>query len=277
MIPNDLERLLLGRYVCKVQKDEVLLQTCVYCANDRWNLELNAEYGVYHCWACKAKGTVRGFLYEQLGVSIDLPVTYAAGDLSYEVPKDHLDLEMRPVYEVESAAQYLYKRGLTLTELMKYEIKFGLENRILIPAREYYSQRLFGYVGRAYLGHQRPKYMATFNARMIAGYRWFRSSVHVLVEGLLDGIAIHRAQYNAAVMLGGASTMALLDRWASRIPEDHTILVLMDGDAQEKAEQICWRIKPVHVRVESFALPKHLDPGMLESRAVRAIMGTIIP
>lgn len=274
----DLLGLVSKRYSAKIQKDEVLIESCVYCGNDRWNLELQVEYGVFHCWACKAAGTLRSFLAEWCNVVTHIPVTYSGSKISYEVPKDHLDIETEPVEGIGSARAYLERRGLTLSEMMAHDIRFCREpeyaNRIMLPAREYYTQRLFGYVGRAYLSGQKPKYMATFRSPMVAGLRNHQSSVHIVVEGLLDVYAVHRAGYHGAAVLGGAVGDVLLDGWGARIPQDHTIVVLLDGDAQEKAERIKWRLMGVHQRVVIYALPLHMDPAMLLEPAVRALVDT---
>ena len=274
----ELESIVGKRFSCKIQKDEVVLQHCVFCGNDRWNLELQPEYGVFHCWACKAAGTLRGFLAEWCHLTTNIPVTYSGPQISYTVPRDHYDINTVPVETIGSARAYLERRGVSLAEMMNQNIRFCAEleykNRIMLPAREYYSQRLFGYVGRAYVGAQKPKYMATFRSPLVAGLRHFQSSVHVVVEGLLDVFSVHRAGFNAAAVLGGSVGEVLLDGWGARLPPTDAIVVLLDGDAPEKASKMKWRLMGVHPRVFEYTLPGHLDPAMLENQTIRVLVDT---
>ena len=149
-----------------------------------------------------------------------------------------------------------------------------MRHRILFPIREYFSQHMRGYIGRSFTA-KKPTYMLSFNTPVVAGYRHWKSSIHLLVEGTLDGIAVHRAGYNAGVLLG-ASHDAILDGWASRVDKGHTIIVLMDGAAHERNEKIQWRLEPLHPNVECFKLPDKMDPGDLDPAALRALVTTVL-
>ena len=87
-------------------------------------------------------------------------------------------------------------------------------------------------------------------------------TVHVAVEGVFDGIAVHRAGWNAAVMLGQGAKEPVVE-WACRIPAKHWIFIMLDGDAKTHANQLLHTIKPVHKRIIIITLPDHLDPGGL--------------
>lgn len=261
----------------KVQSDEVKVHVCLFCGNDRWNLELNPAIGVYHCWACNSSGTLRTFMAEHFNLTVHIPVNYEAAKTPIE--PDHYDVETVGVSEVPSAMHYLSRRNITLVEAMQYQLRLGIgkdamHHRILFPVREYFSQSMHGYIGRSFTNLV-PKYMLSFKTPVVAGYRHFISSIHILVEGTIDGIAIHRAGYNAAVLLG-ASHDAILDSWAARVPKDHSIIILMDGEARDRSEKIKWRLEPIHPNVDNFFLPEHMDPGDLEPTSVRALVTTVL-
>jgi len=40
----------------KVRGQELLIKRCIFCDNDRWNLEINLDSGAYSCWSCRDNG-----------------------------------------------------------------------------------------------------------------------------------------------------------------------------------------------------------------------------
>lgn len=288
MTTEELEQNLKNRGVpCRVQKAEVIVEECFYCGNDRWNLELNAEVGVYHCWACDEGGRLDRLLESQFGIRSHIPI-HAWRDSRREVEDvRRLDLEIinaKSAYLVASVKRYLTNRGIDEPDAEKYKIQVvlwkdggtPLEGRILFPLSEYWSQAPMGLMCRRYLNNLVPKYLIHQEppVRMIVGYRNRYSKVHVIVEGVIDGIHVHRAGFNAAVLLG--STAKDVEAWAARVPKGHDVIVLLDGDVTQAAFNLYWRIKPIYDRVQVITLPPHLDPGDLESGVIRELLRSIL-
>lgn len=194
---------------------------------------------------------------------------------------DYKDVEAVPVLEgPEGALRFLERRRLVADDYFRFDIRYTstpgrLQNRILFPVREYFSQSLFGFMGRRWRSKDGPPWMASFSTPLIHGYRLHASRIHVLVEGLFDAVQVYKTGLcNAACMLG-TSKLNIVEQWACRVGKDELIVLLLDGDAMEKAEKLMWKLKPVHENTKMFALPQHLDPGDLEPSALARVVHTI--
>lgn len=264
-------------YQCRVKGDEVAVEHCIFCGNPKWNLELNVKRGVFHCWACNSSGTLQGFLKRHLDFVTEIAVNLEDGSWTDDiVAVDPDSIEKLPVLEVPTARQYLEKRGVPLSACIRHKIsvcvdkRSKLYGRILLPVREYWAQTFYGYLGRAYLGEV-PKYLASFPGKVVSGFRVF-SPVHVVVEGLFDGLSVHSAGYNAAVLLG--VTDQSIDYWAMRVKPKDAIVILLDGDAKERSEELFWKIKQQHENVVQFNLPGNMDPAQVDPGVMTRLIHT---
>lgn len=275
MTPEELKnRFLIHGIKASVRRDEVRLQTCVFCGNTRWNLEANPALGLYHCWTCGKGGRVDELVREVTGITVHIPVTKV--DLR-DRPRTKIPAEIGgdPVVEHTYHADYLRVRGLTAVDMAVYQIRVFLdsvwENRVIFPQLEYWSRSVIGYVGRTIIPGGRPKYHAQWESdrRSVAGYR-NRSPVHVLVEGPFDGIKVHKAGFNAAVLNG--TSIPGLEFWAASVPPAHTVVVLLDGEARAEAHRLYSTVLPIHSKTVKIDLPEMFDPGNLEALAVQKII-----
>lgn len=261
MTPEELRtRFLLYGIDCRVKRDEVLLQTCVFCGNTRWNLEVNPVSGVYHCWTCNAGGRVDRLLKEVIGITVHIPVNLESRE---GAPRRTLPTELmgEPVAEVTHLADYIHGRHLSAIDMAVYQMRAGRgsqwENRIVFPLLEYWSRELLGYIGRTVV-NENPKWYSFWSGKkVVAGYRT-RSDVHVIVEGIFDGIRVHKAGFNSAMLLG--TGVPVVEEWAARVPAAHTVVVMLDGDAAKEAEKLYWTIYPIHENVKALYLPQDMDP-----------------
>jgi hypothetical protein len=277
MTPEDLQhQLLLTGISCRVQRDEVVLETCRFCGNTRWNLELNAHLGVFHCWACNAGGRLDALLRQWLNnQDIYIPVTHRP---TKTAPKTAIYVESVPAYSVRSAASYLARRGIPAKVAEQYDLtvciqpSHHLAGRLLLPVREFWTGVTVGYVGRSYTGQQ-PKYLTTFSAHVIGGYRvrsW--ETPCVLVEGIFDGIAVHRAGYHAAVLHGIAAPR--IAEFAARLPPGVTTIILLDGSAREEAGRLHWRVRAVRpdALCHLIGLPAGRDPADFGPKVLKHLL-----
>lgn len=260
----------------RVTRDEVLVKECVFCGNPRWNLELNAEKSVYHCWACRSSGRLDDFLAEYLGRDVDLTVDVEADhydpdnvdQMAYGFEPGDLDRAT----ELVSTRRYLENRGLGVADIYKYDIQVctnpdyefkgqNLHGYIVIPVRQYWSGEEFGYVARKVAGNG-PKYVHVMPTTEICGFRGQGGpDSHIVTEGIFDGIRVSQAGYQAAVLLGISTTE--LEEWAGLVPDDEAVLLALDGDAQEKAERLKHRLSMFHPDVYRVPFKEDEDPGDL--------------
>lgn len=277
------QTLTVAGWTCRVQRTEVVLEVCYFCGNEKYNLELSAEKGVFHCWACKRGGRLDGLLQTLTGQAHNIPVRRTARQPTpTKAPVGAF--RSYPVTAVESAARYLTRRGISPDVASQYgmvvcaEPNHRLDGRIAIPAYDYWTGNVLGWVGRSYTGKQ-PKYLSTLTQKVITGWRQRdKDSTAVVVEGPLDGIAAHRAGFHAAVLagVGGAGVR----EWASRLSPKASIAIMLDGDALQQAHQLYWQILPVrNARVVVVSLGEEEDPASLGAEgvqlAVRQALSTV--
>jgi len=98
----------------------------------------------------------------------------------------------------------------------------------------------------------------------------------VVVEGHLDGIAVRRAGFSAAVISGIG--FGDLSDWAARLLPEQWAIVMLDGDAPEPANRLYWNIAAVRgeERVRLVTLDPAADPASLGPEAVRQLVQAAI-
>lgn len=275
-----LHLLTVAGWRCRIQRgDEVAFEVCYFCGNPKWNLEVSAARGLYHCWNCRKGGRADELLHTLTGEKYEIVVDYQArrtGGRPTAPTMDAIEFTSVPAGAQLSSARYLAERGISAAVATQYgmvvctDAKHRLYGRIAIPVREYWTEAVVGWVGRTYTG-AKPKYLSTLPQQMITG--WRANDVHaptVVVEGPLDGVMVHRSGYNAAVLsgVGGAG----LVEWASRVPPRVRIVVMLDGEAIQQAQRLYWGITPVRPpdSVVLACLDPQQDPANLGVEGVRS-------
>lgn len=255
----------------RIRKDEVILETCLFCGNSRWNLELNGVKGVFGCWACREGGALQNFFRRFLLTDVQIDVNISASEKSTNNPLMRTGRKMQPVETVKSASHYLMGRGLTYRDLHTYSIQVATDpgdpvyGRILIPVNEYWTGAIIGFVARSYFGHQGPKYLNLLDEREIVGFReGGQPNVHVLVEGVFDAIKVNKAGFQCGALLG-VQVGSLVTEWAALAPPSDHIVVLVDGDAQRMGQKIYSTLDVFRDNVHLVILPGQTDPGMLDA------------
>ncbi|KKN68876.1 hypothetical protein LCGC14_0446620 [marine sediment metagenome] len=268
MTPEDLRQQLAVMGVsCRIARDEVVVEICRECANPRWNLELNPIRGLYHCWSCGVGGRLDTLLRDWLNdPTLYIPVMSGGARKPHVVPKP-TEFASEAIVDVPSAAHFLAKRGIDTRTSAHYGLVVCTEHdhllfsRIVLPVRDFWTGELIGHVGRTYTNGY-PKYLHTLPSRHVAsGYRVRKLTTPcILVEGILDGIAVHRAGFQTAVLLGTAAPWA--KDWAARLNPDTPIVILLDGAALEEATRLHWMLQTVRTTpVHLITLPVGHDPA----------------
>lgn len=268
-----LSLLTLSGHPVRLMGDEVALRDCWYCGNDRWNLELNADKGVFSCWNCRESGRLDSLLTDIRGEHIYIPVRLDAKATDGSLPAPAPSFKSKPADEILSASNYLIRRGLDPFHMRNYHLVVCLEpghlleGRICFPVQDFWTGTSFGHIGRAYVAGKKPKYLTDAPRKMIGGYRTRdRSRPCVMVEGFFDGIAVHRAGYQTAV-LSGIDNQSV-EEFASRLPVKTPLLILLDGSAEKEASTLFWTITPIR-QVQKLTLPSGVDPGELHPSALQ--------
>ena len=256
---------------------------CPFCNHRKPKLEINMatnEEGKnpWECWVCQTRGrTIRSLLRQ-----LKTPREQAADVLKY-LPKGtsieykglsiiELPKEFQLLYEASSSSvianivkKYLYERGLTDNDFVKYGIGYATSGdyggRVIIPS---YSESgsLNFFVARTYDGN----YFKYKNPEASKDIIFFENLINwnqpiSLCEGVFDAMSIRR---NAIPILGKSISNSLYKKIITSPLQD--IYVALDTDARDRAIQIAEQFLNQGKRVFLINLPDK-DPSEMGFRA----------
>lgn len=250
------------------------LEICLFCGNSRWNLDCILNEGWYKCWACGTSGSLTSLAKDHLGATVHFPKNRRRLPTEFRERAHAPSLvPLTPAMEV-----LLERRGIDSSVIARYNIRTCLDPesrdyflRAFWSLNQYWTGKPVGFLGRA-LDGRKPKYLFVGTDKEIVGYRTSGARTHVLVEGVIDGVKVHLAGYNAGVLLGTMSSHVC--EWAALVPPRDDIVILLDGDAGAEADRLYWEIRPIHERVYNINLPHHMDPGMLSPSILSHLINT---
>lgn len=250
---------------------------CPFCNHRKPKLEINMatnEEGQnpWECWVCQTKGrTIRSLLRQ-----LKTPREQAQDILKY-LPKGatieykqlsiiELPKEYQPLYSASTTSvvanivkKYLYERGLTDNDFIKYGIGYCTSGdyggRVIIPSYSS-SGTLNFYVARTYDGN----YFKYKNPEASKDIIFFENLINwnapiILCEGVFDAIAIRR---NAIPILGKSISNTLYKKIITSDVKD--IYIALDTDARNRAIEIAERLYNQGKRVFLVDLPDK-DPS----------------
>ena len=228
--------------------------TCPKCNHHKPKLEVNLHtdengQNPFECWVCGFKGRTIKSLLKQLQVPAEqayeiLKYVRKGDEVGYaptsvvELPKEFQSLYNASTTSIiaNKVRRYLYKRGFTDRDFLKYNIGYCTSGqytgRIIVPSYGENNQLNF-FVARTFEDAYH-KYRNPECSKDIIGFEnlinW--SQPIILVEGVFDAIAVKR---NAVPILGKSISKSLIKRIVSSTVED--IYIALDRDALKKALQ----------------------------------------
>lgn len=230
--------------------------TCPFCNHRKPKLEINLNTNdkgenPWECWVCETKGRTIRSLLKQLKISGPqaqevLQYIKKGEEVEYQVVKTiELPKEFQPLFSAPTtsfsaniARKYLYDRGITDNDIMKYNIGYCIagefNDRIIIPSYDQNNQLNF-YVARAF----NRSYAKYKNPEVSKDIIVFENLINwnqpiIICEGVFDAMAIRR---NAIPILGKNISKALLKRIVSSKVKE--IYIALDKDALKKAVKFC--------------------------------------
>ena len=263
---------------------------CPFCNHHKPKLEINMatnEEGKnpWECWVCQTRGrTIRSLLYQ-----LKTPKDQAAEILKYlpkgvrteykgisilELPKEFQSLYSASTTSVVAnlVRKYLYERGLTDNDFIKYGIGYATTGeyggRVIIPSYSQSNQLNF-FVARAYDGN----YFKYKNPEASKDIVFFENFINwnqpiILCEGVFDAMAIRR---NAIPILGKSLSTSLYKKIITSPLKD--VYVALDTDARDRALEIAEQLLNQGKRVFLVNLP-HKDPSQMGFRAFTELIQT---
>ena len=263
---------------------------CPFCNHHKPKLEINMatnEEGKnpWECWVCQTRGrTIRSLLYQ-----LKTPRDQAAEILKYlpkgvrteykgisilELPKEFQSLYSASTTSVVAnlVRKYLYERGLTDNDFIKYGIGYATTGeyggRVIIPSYSQSNQLNF-FVARTYDGN----YFKYKNPEASKDIVFFENFINwnqpiILCEGVFDAMAIRR---NAIPILGKSLSTSLYKKIITSPLKD--VYVALDTDARDRALEIAEQLLNQGKRVFLVNLP-HKDPSQMGFRAFTELIQT---
>jgi len=228
---------------------------CPFCNHRKPKLEINMEtnekgHNPWECWVCQTRGrTIRSLLKQ-----LKTPREQAAEVLKYlpkgsqieykqlsivELPKEYQELySASPTSVIANIVkQYLYERGLTDNDFIKYSVGYCTTGeyggRVIIPSYTS-SGTLNFFIARTFDG----SYYKYKNPEASKDIIFFENLINwnapiILCEGVFDAIAIRR---NAIPILGKSISNELYKKIITSKVRD--IYIALDNDAKDRALQI---------------------------------------
>ena len=228
---------------------------CPFCNHHKPKLEIkmttNEEgHNPWECWVCQTKGRTIRSLLKQLKTPREtaneiLKYVPRGSKIEYkqlsiiELPKEYQSLYSASSTSVVAnlVKKYLYERGLTDNDFIKYGIGYATSGeyggRVIIPSYTS-SGTLNFFVARSYDGN----YFKYKNPEASKDIIFFENLINwnapiILCEGVFDAIAIRR---NAIPILGKSVSKALYKKIITSNVKD--IYIALDNDAKDRALQI---------------------------------------
>ena len=250
---------------------------CPFCVHHKPKLTIKVVEGslLWHCWVCEVRGQGASALLDEAGASdfIRSRVYGALPRCDYspagcvnlapsKLPKEARNLYLSENDTAQVAKEYLYRRGLSEVDVIRYNIQFcdqgKYSRRVIIPS---YDRRgvLSSFVSRAYLQNSPVVYLNPPGHRDAV---FFDSHINwswpiVLCEGVFDAMAI---KTNAIPLLGKRLPAPLRERlWSA--PADR-VYVVLDADAKRDGYQMCRDLRALLKEPYFVDLP-YGDPASL--------------
>jgi len=229
---------------------------CPFCNHKKPKLEINFNTNdkgenPWECWVCETRGRTIRSLLKQLKISGPqaqevLQYIKKGEQVEYQIEKAiELPKEIQPLYlapttsfSANIARKYLYDRGITDNDILKYNIGYCIagefSDRIIIPSYDQNNQLNF-YVARSF-NRSYAKYKNPEASKDIIVFEnlinW--NQPIIICEGVFDAMAIRR---NAIPILGKNISKSLLKKIVSSKVKE--IYIALDRDALKKAVKFC--------------------------------------
>lgn len=233
---------------------------CPFCTHHKNKMEISLRTtakreNFWHCWVCGAKGKTILTLFKKIKApkskidELNILIVPAKKEEhieqgTLELPKefirfdDHGRFITDRVAQIESkhALRFLRKRGITIEDIIKYNIGFCKEGkyefRVIIPSYDENS-KLNYFIARDYKEPSLQKYKnPPASAKDVIGFELYINwdAPIILVEGMFDALTIKR---NVIPLFGKVIHGKLMEKLVKSSVD--RIYIALDNDARRDA------------------------------------------
>ena len=268
---------------------------CPFCHHYKRKLEVNLDYGQWHCWVCHAKGSYLGSFFTKLkaarhyrdrlfeltkDVRLQRKPRTKTDEVDLSLPDDFISLSDPPKHdahysehmqEYRRAMAYLKNRGITQEDICRYNIGYceAGEYQYCIVIPSYNDEGKLNYFSsRYYYPHKWLKYKNAPFSKDIVGFESFINYDEpvTLVEGVFDAIAVRN---NAVPLFGTMLSMRLREQLI--IHKVQRVNLVLDNDAMREAIRAVKELWKWGIKVHLVKLPEK-DPSELGFHGVRNLI-----
>ena len=272
---NLLNRVLNNNGV-KLKKQDEYMYWSPFITHHKRKLQINTQTGKWHCWVSNVGGRNFFQLFKKVSATkeqFDELIELVGENKFYKIKEEDkknivkLPDDFKPLWNGNDgivkrhALTYLYKRGITDEDIIKYNIGYcdsGLySNRIIVPSYDS-NGRLNFFVGRDFYS-SKMKYKNSPTSKDIIGFDIFINwdEPIILCEGVFDAMAFKR---NAIPLFGKTVPKSL----QKKIIEFgvKTLYLALDNDAMSDTIKITDMFLSEGIDVKIMVL-KDKDPSEL--------------
>jgi DNA primase len=264
---------------------------CPFCHHYNPKLAVNVNKRKWHCWKCGARGNTLLSLLRKLDVSQEQIRELSAllGDEVQKFKNDDdsqavltLPSEYIPLYEptksleAKHAKSYLYRRGFTDLDILKYQVGYCEEgkyqNRVIVPSFDEMG-KLNYFIGRDYYDTSGLNYLTPGVSKNFIGFEYYINweMPIVLVEGGFDAMAVKR---NSIPLFGKTLSKKLRTKIIQHTETE--VYLALDNDALKETLKIAEYLMQQGVKVFIVELSGK-DPANIGFVAMQHLLKTARP
>lgn len=233
---------------------------CPFCTHHKNKMEVSLRTtakreNFWHCWVCGAKGKTLLSLFkkikapqdkinelniliipDKIGKNIEIGVLDLPKEFIALTNHETLITDRVAQIEIKHALRFLRSRGITVEDIIKYNIGFCKEgkygHRIIIPSYDN-NRRLNYFIARDYKGETPQKYKnPPVAAKDVIGFELYINwdAPIILVEGMFDALTIKR---NVIPLFGKVIHGKLMEKLVKSSVD--RIYIALDQDARRDA------------------------------------------
>ena len=230
---------------------------CPFCEHPKMKMSVNVDKSVFKCWICDKSGRNLGYIVRKFGTRqdrdewakyddrveiTDFDFLFAEPETPVEqrvdLPKSLVSLTNKvPSVNAQIALRYLFKRGFTRDDILKWKIGYCSEGeyagRVVVPSFNENGYANY-FIARAY-GGAWPRYKNPPASRDIIFNELYVNWDEdiVIVEGVFDAI-----KAGNAIPLLGSTLRENSALFQAIVKNGRRVFLALDEDASKKARSI---------------------------------------